>query len=351
MRRNPAWDGTNVGRFKSPYRLRIAQVKSGRDATNESSFARIRGAIHPALPLPLLHIFFPSTELRQLLHHPAPRFVASQSDVPLTAPPACPTDESVRFGLSTSIPGPSHVWLRDGRTREVDVLQEWGLPSLPRGRKAPSETDVGVAHGHPFQAASVQGARYVRSGMAESASDVLPRAASGLQPRGGRELGSLAVWSASSAKSGNGVSCARDGCTDTYWQSDGAQPHTVTAQFARRVSVQCVSLHADFRRDESYTPLQVAVRVGNASWDLREVVRVEMAEPQGWCTVSLTADPRRYVRAFVLQVVVLANHQNGRDTHLRQVHVYGPAMEANEAAWTRAGVASASIRHSCAILR
>eukprot|EP00894_Picocystis_sp_ML_P001450 jgi/Pico_ML_1/51967/g2753.t1 len=187
--------------------------------------------------------------------------------------------------------------------------------------------------------------------MAEAASDVLPRAASGLQPRGGRELGSLAVWSASSAKSGNGVSCARDGCTDTYWQSDGAQPHTVTAQFARRVSVQCVSVHADFRRDESYTPLQVAVRVGNASWDLREVVRVEMAETQGWCTVSLTADPRRYVRAFVLQVVVLANHQNGRDTHLRQVHVYGPAMEANEAAWTRAGVASAPIRHSCAILR
>ena len=187
--------------------------------------------------------------------------------------------------------------------------------------------------------------------MADVGVEPLLRATCGLHPRGGRELGVLAVWSASSAKPGNGVCCARDGSTDTYWQSDGAQPHTVTAQFARRVAVQCVALHADFRRDESYTPLHVAVRVGNASWDLREVVRVEMPEPQGWCTVPLPQDAHACMRAFVVQVAVLANHQNGRDTHLRQVRVYGPPADAEEAAWTRAGASMGLVRHTCATLR
>jgi hypothetical protein len=31
------------------------------------------------------------------------------------------------------------------------------------------------------------------------------------------------------------------------------------------------------------------------------------------------------VRAHLVQIAVLANHQNGRDTHIRQVKIYGPA--------------------------
>ena len=30
------------------------------------------------------------------------------------------------------------------------------------------------------------------------------------------------------------------------------------------------------------------------------------------------------VRAYVLQIAVLSNHQNGRDTHIRQVKLFGP---------------------------
>lgn len=38
-----------------------------------------------------------------------------------------------------------------------------------------------------------------------------------------------------SAKPGNGVEALRDGKDDTYWQSDGAQPHYVNIQFQRKV--------------------------------------------------------------------------------------------------------------------
>jgi anaphase-promoting complex subunit 10 len=33
-----------------------------------------------------------------------------------------------------------------------------------------------------------------------------------------REIGTLAAWSVTSAKPGNGVELLRDGSTDTFWQ-------------------------------------------------------------------------------------------------------------------------------------
>ena len=49
------------------------------------------------------------------------------------------------------------------------------------------------------------------------------------------EVGRQAVWSVTSAKPGNGVDLLRDGKEDTYWQSDGAQPHLINIQFQRKV--------------------------------------------------------------------------------------------------------------------
>lgn len=50
-----------------------------------------------------------------------------------------------------------------------------------------------------------------------------------------REIGNLAVWTVMSAKPGNGVELLRDNRDDTYWQSDGVQPHVVNIQFQRKV--------------------------------------------------------------------------------------------------------------------
>lgn len=34
-----------------------------------------------------------------------------------------------------------------------------------------------------------------------------------------------------------------------------------------------------------------------------------------------------FLKAFCLQLAVLTNHQNGRDTHIRQVKVFGPRRD------------------------
>ncbi|KAL4860168.1 Anaphase-promoting complex subunit 10 [Chlorella vulgaris] len=152
-----------------------------------------------------------------------------------------------------------------------------------------------------------------------------------LQPdTSSREIGSMAVWSVTSAKPGNGVELLRDGRDDTYWQSDGAQPHLVNVAFQKKVHLSEVAIYTDFKLDESYTPTKISIRVGNSFSDLREVRLIEMSEPQGWLVVRLPSEeePATCLKGFMLQVAVLANHQSGRDTHLRQVRVFGPRCDA-----------------------
>lgn len=140
------------------------------------------------------------------------------------------------------------------------------------------------------------------------------------------EMGKKAAWSVSSCKPGNGVSSLRDDNFDTYWQSDGAQPHLVNIQFQKKVRLQLIVMYVDFKLDESYTPSKISIRAGDGFHNLKEIRIVEIVKPVGWVYISLSGfDPREtFVNTFMLQIAVLSNHLNGRDTHVRQIKVYGP---------------------------
>lgn len=70
------------------------------------------------------------------------------------------------------------------------------------------------------------------------------------------------------------------------------------------------------------------MRAGTAAHDLKEVASLELKEPSGWARAELwhLGPGGRVVplRAFCVQVAVLANHQNGRDTHVRGVRLLAP---------------------------
>lgn len=141
-----------------------------------------------------------------------------------------------------------------------------------------------------------------------------------------REMAKKAAWSVSSCKPGNGVVLLRDDNLDTYWQSDGAQPHLVNIQFQKKVKLQLLVLYVDFKIDESYTPSKISIRAGDGFHNLKEIKTVELVKPVGWVYISLSGtDPREtFIHTFMLQLAVLSNHLNGRDTHVRQIKVYGP---------------------------
>uniref|UniRef100_A0A803LYH9 Anaphase-promoting complex subunit 10 n=1 Tax=Chenopodium quinoa TaxID=63459 RepID=A0A803LYH9_CHEQI len=138
-----------------------------------------------------------------------------------------------------------------------------------------------------------------------------------------REMTKNAAWSVSSCKPGNGVQCLRD---DNFETSDGAQPHMINIQFQKKVKLQLIVLYVDFKLDESYTPSKISIRAGDGFHNMKEIKAVELVKPSGWVYISLSGNDARetFVNTFMLQIAVLSNHLNGRDTHVRQIKVYGP---------------------------
>lgn len=141
-----------------------------------------------------------------------------------------------------------------------------------------------------------------------------------------RELGDEAVWTISTTKPGNGVEQLRDNNIETYWQSDGAHPHTITIQFVRKVNVSEVCLYLDYGLDESYAPKKINIRSGTTLHDLIDICGIELNEPIGWIPLQLylDTDVTKYLRTHLIQIQILSMHQNGRDTHIRQVKIFGP---------------------------
>ncbi|ESO88499.1 hypothetical protein LOTGIDRAFT_179104 [Lottia gigantea] len=139
-----------------------------------------------------------------------------------------------------------------------------------------------------------------------------------------REVGNQAAWSLSSCKPGFGVEQLRDDAYDTYWQSDGPQPHLANIQFRRKTTIYDICFFANYKADESYTPNKISIRVGSHFNDLIEVELLEMTEPVGWISVPLKDSNDKPIRTFMIQVAILSNHQNGRDTHVRRIKVRSP---------------------------
>uniref|UniRef100_A0A0R3S1R7 Anaphase-promoting complex subunit 10 n=1 Tax=Elaeophora elaphi TaxID=1147741 RepID=A0A0R3S1R7_9BILA len=170
-----------------------------------------------------------------------------------------------------------------------------------------------------------------------------------------RDISNQAFWTLSSCKTdGFGIQQLLDDDLEQYWQSDGPQPHTVTIEFSKKTNISYLLLYLDYKTDESYTPSKVVVRLGSSVLDVDEGLTVVFSEPVGWqgiffknltslvfvsCSVShirkrfessffwvidLRDADGGPSRAFVLQLQVVQNHQNGRDTHIRQMRIIGP---------------------------
>jgi anaphase-promoting complex subunit 10 len=140
------------------------------------------------------------------------------------------------------------------------------------------------------------------------------------------DIGALGSWSVSSNKTGSGVKELRDDSPHTYWQSDGTQPHHLDIHFSKRVSVSRLSIYTDYLLDESYTPSNIVVLAGHGFHDLLEVVTLDLHKPSGWTHVEFDKIDglENSLKTFLIRLLIVANHQYGKDTHLRAVKLYSP---------------------------
>jgi len=97
----------------------------------------------------------------------------------------------------------------------------------------------------------------------------------------------------------------------------------VNIQFLKKTSIFEIAFYVSHKLDESYTPKKISIRTGNTYHDLQEIYLLELDEPNGWVRVSLRNEK---IRTHLLQAAVISMHQNGRDTHIRQIRVLGPRI-------------------------
>ncbi|KAL7417693.1 anaphase-promoting complex, subunit 10/DOC domain-containing protein [Mrakia frigida] len=153
-----------------------------------------------------------------------------------------------------------------------------------------------------------------------------------------KDISPLATWSVSSHKFGFGVANLKDPDPELFWQSEGPQPHFISLQFPHRVNILKLSIYLSHPKDDSYTPQKLSIRAGTGRHDLTEVRLHEVDKPEGWVTIDLRdgavegeeaeeMEEGQPIPAFLLQIVVVANHLNGKDSHVRGLKVWGPKAD------------------------
>ncbi|ODV84030.1 hypothetical protein CANARDRAFT_201857 [[Candida] arabinofermentans NRRL YB-2248] len=142
------------------------------------------------------------------------------------------------------------------------------------------------------------------------------------------EIGNLALWSVSSYKQGYGIKELREDNPFNYWQSDGPQPHYITIHFTKKVTIERLSFYLNYQIDESYTPSKLRILAGTGEHDLMEVSSKEFLEPVGWQHVFFTGiRSDNLLKCYLIKICFLANHQNGKDSHVRSIKVLSPQSQ------------------------
>lgn len=158
------------------------------------------------------------------------------------------------------------------------------------------------------------------------------------------DLSPLATWKLSSYKQGFGLAQLREDNPETYWQSDGtnggnntnpnssallnnhlANPHSITIHFIKKVALERISIFTNYSLDESYTPSKIRIMAGSSEgWDLIEVCTVNFNQPIGWSHIIFNGIRNDGVlKCFMVKIFILANHQEGKDSHIRAIRCYG----------------------------
>eukprot|EP00069_Balaena_mysticetus_P019216 bmy_02481T0 len=117
---------------------------------------------------------------------------------------------------------------------------------------------------------------------------------------------------------GFGVDQLRDDNLETYWQSDGSQPHLVNIQFRRKTTVKTLCIYADYKSDESYTPNSYAVF--NSLTNLDYILNIYISEflsdySFGCTTYALFRDAPIVILQLLLTLPIHSGIRNTKHGH------------------------------------
>lgn len=101
--------------------------------------------------------------------------------------------------------------------------------------------------------------------------------------------------------------------TGEFWHTDDNLPHYIEIVFSKLVHVSAVQMVLMYSLDDSYTPATIEVRCGLVRDNVQPALKTTLSEPEGLVTLRVNR------KCFFVQIVILSNHQEGRDTHVRNL--------------------------------
>lgn len=85
-------------------------------------------------------------------------------------------------------------------------------------------------------------------------------------------------------------------------------------------------LFLDYELDESYTPTKIQITAGFGPNQTIPFSTLELTTPKGWVDVPIAGagggPDGNSLCCWFVRIIILENHQNGKDTHLRGIKVY-----------------------------
>ncbi|KAI5190150.1 anaphase-promoting complex subunit 10 [Nematocida sp. AWRm77] len=115
----------------------------------------------------------------------------------------------------------------------------------------------------------------------------------------------------STFKAGHGPDELFNTSLEKYWHTDGNLPHHIEIEFEEIKLVSEIKLALGNAQDKSYIPKEIDVRCGKTRDTIVSVQKVLVGDKSSSLSISL----ERF--CCFIQLVILSNHQEGRDSRIR----------------------------------
>lgn len=119
----------------------------------------------------------------------------------------------------------------------------------------------------------------------------------------------------SSSKRDHGVKELLSSDLSEYWATDDSLPHGIQFTFCRLTYVEEVRIFLSHSQDDSYTPREIEVLCGLTESTIDSIILTSLLEPEGYIVFNVNK------KCFFLQIIILSNHQEGKDSHIRNIKI------------------------------
>lgn len=120
----------------------------------------------------------------------------------------------------------------------------------------------------------------------------------------------------SSSKNSHGLAELLSSDNRNFWATEGTLPHYIEISFPKKTFVTHIDISLNYNEDDSYTPSNIEIRTGMFRESTKVVTNIHLDEPDGVTCLKIDQE------CFIILIIILANHQDGRDSKIRNLKVF-----------------------------